>query len=132
MGNSRVEMQWNVARHATSETLPIEQLSSRINVSAMLEQFGVSASPNPIRDRVRHAFVRHQVPVIERFYAFWLAIPETRALLSHAPLAALKEHQAQYWRSLFSAPLDQTFAARSIAVGFAHCRIGLSLGIRIF
>ena len=64
--------------------------------------------------------------VIDRWYEFRLARPETRDLLERG---RVKEHlrgaQAGYFRQLLAGPYDGPYFADRLNIGFIHERVGL-------
>ncbi|MEZ5459942.1 MAG: protoglobin domain-containing protein, partial [Steroidobacteraceae bacterium] len=65
--------------------------------------------------------------ILDEFYAFFSAHPETAALVPEGVVERLKRQVASYWAELVNSDFSRPYAASRMRVGLVHERIGLSL-----
>jgi len=65
--------------------------------------------------------------ILEEFYQFFSAHPETAALVPEGVVGRLKRQVASYWAELVGSDFSRPYAASRMRVGLMHERIGLSL-----
>lgn len=64
--------------------------------------------------------------IIDEWYGFLLARPETRELLTPKVVQErLKEMQARYFRTLLTGPYDASYFRERVHIGLVHARVGL-------
>ena len=95
-------------------------------LQARLRVFEIEPSDVERLAALRAFAEKHMDEVVEDFYRYLLANPETRAFFpDEATLRRVKRMQASYFMGLFSGRIDLRYVEDRLRVGIAHERIGL-------
>jgi signal transduction histidine kinase len=95
--------------------------------ASRLEFLEIDDADRQLLGELGEALLPHVEEVIDRWYEFLVARPETRDLLERGRVKAhLKDVQTRYFRQLLSGPYDRSYFEDRLKIGFIHERVGLA------
>ena len=104
--------------------------SSRV-VVAVMDDGPPPMTPARATGPAASAIVAAVPAVVDAFYAWASAAPETAPLLPPPTIGPLKRQVLAYWQELATASFDRPYAASRSRLGVVHERVGLSLQLYV-
>lgn len=100
-----------------------------MNTQDIIRFLSISQAERVLLDRFVPLFDAAAEGIFAAFYARLGEFSDTARLIADPKtVARLKTEQAQHWKRLLTAEVDDTFVKASLAVGHVHARVGLDPG----
>jgi methyl-accepting chemotaxis protein len=101
--------------------------TDEIDFEQRLAAFGYDAHSYATFPVVRRAIGRHAPAALVALYRHIAATPRLAGMFrSQARMDHARDRQLEHWRTLFSGPIDRSYAAAASNIGQIHARIGLA------